>query len=250
LIAFDFDGTLSPIVPRPEDAALDPALSPLLERLRPAVGWLAVISGRDRDFLAARLKGMLMLGSYGLELPPELSPTGFPAGFQGERVRADLAAARGKLEAAVARYPGSRLEVKPWGLALHYRGAGADFDEARAAELATDVAERHGLKVQQGRLVLELKPGKEVDKGWAMRLLVQRLDPSAVVFAGDDLGDRPAWEAVRAMPLAGLAVGIKSPELPEDALADCNVVLTGRSELAPFMKAMIQAGELGDATSS
>jgi trehalose 6-phosphate phosphatase len=241
LIAFDFDGTLSPIVPRPEDAALDPALSSLLRRLDPAVGWLAVISGRSRDFLSAHLKGMLMLGSYGLELPPELSATGFPAGFDGDRVRAELAAAGGELEAAVGRHPGSRLEVKPWGLALHYRGAGTDFDKARAAALAADVAERHGLKVQPGRLVLELKPREVVDKGWAMRLLAECLDPSAVFFAGDDLGDGPAWEAVRAMPIPGLAVGIASPELPQDALAACNVVLKGREDLASLISALIEA---------
>lgn len=238
LIAFDFDGTLSPIVPRPEDAALDPALSPLLDRLGLVVGWLAVISGRNRDFLAARLHGMLILGSYGLELPAQLSSTGLPPGFPAERVQAELAAARRELAAAIARFPGSRLEVKPWGIALHYRGAGANFDEARAASLAAQVAQTHGLMVQPGRRVLELKPREAVDKGWAMRLLVDRLDPSAVVFAGDDLGDAPAWEAVRAMPVPGVAVGIASPELPADALGACQVVLEGRQGLGGLVTAL------------
>jgi trehalose-phosphatase len=183
----------------------------------------------------------MLLGSYGVELPPELSPTGFPEGFPAGAVRARLGAARQDLEGAISRFAGSRLEVKPWGLALHYRGAGPRFDEAAATSLAESVAAAHGLKVQRGRLVLELKPREAVDKGWAMRRLVEVLAPSAVVFVGDDLGDKAAWEATRDIDLPGLAVGIASPELPSDALAACNLVLPGREALAPFMKALVQA---------
>jgi trehalose 6-phosphate phosphatase len=246
-VAFDFDGTLAPIVPRPEDATLDPALTPVVERLRPLLGWLAVISGRDRAFLAQHVNGMLMLGSYGLELPSELSATGLPEGFPADAVRDRLDGARRELREELAGLPGSRLEVKPWGLALHYRGAGADFDEGRASMLVAEVGERNGLSVQPGRLVLELKPREIVDKGWALRLLLEHLGPSAVVFIGDDLGDRPAWEAVRASELPGLAVGIASPELPEDALAPCNVVLGSRGVLGTFLGGLISAAEEGRA---
>lgn len=187
---------------------------------------------------------MLMLGSYGLELPPELSATGLPDGFPAEAVRAKLAAARADLERAIARFPASRLEVKPWGLALHYRGAGPRFDGVAATRLVESVGGAHNLKVQPGRLVLELKPREAVDKGWAMGQLVEVLVPSAVVFVGDDMGDQAAWEAIRAMPIPALAAGIASPELPADALAACNLVLEGRGELAPLLEALIDAAEV------
>jgi trehalose-phosphatase len=205
---------------------------------------VAVVSGRDREFLGARLEGMLMLGSYGLELPPELSASGLPDGFPAEAVRTRLAAARADLERAIARFPGSRLEVKAWGLALHYRGAGPRFDEVAATSLVEAVGGAHNLKVQPGRFVVELKSREAVDKGWAMGLLVEKLVPSAVVFVGDDLGDKGAWEAVRAMPIPALATGIASPELPAGALAACNLVLGGRGELAPLMEALIDAAEV------
>ena len=76
-MAFDFDGTLSEIVPRSQDAVLDPALAPSLERIAKMVGYLAVISARDRATLARRLPAdWLTLGSYGLELPEAISASG------------------------------------------------------------------------------------------------------------------------------------------------------------------------------
>ncbi|MDQ6747835.1 MAG: trehalose-phosphatase [Candidatus Dormibacteraeota bacterium] len=245
LVAFDFDGTLAAIVDRPEDARLDPALATLLSRLAAAVGWVAVISGRNREFLADRVSGVLALGSYGLELPPEISSTGFPDGFRPAEARNRLAAARDELEARMPTLPGSRLEVKAWGLALHYRGAGADFDSTTTHQAADEVARRHGLKVQRGRLVIELKPAETVDKGWALRRLSRDLSPSAVVFAGDDLGDRPAWEAAGDLGVPALAVGIASAELPPGALHSCNLVLDRREELVPLIEAITRAAAAG-----
>src|SRR5947209_11222320 len=94
LVGLDFDGTLSPIVPRAEDARLAPELLPTLLRLRDVVGTVAVVSGRPRSYLAAQLPpGLLLVGSYGLELPEDLFPRGAPRQF-------DVAGARARLEAA------------------------------------------------------------------------------------------------------------------------------------------------------
>lgn len=230
---------------RPEDARLDPVIEPLLPRLKDAVGWLVVISGRDRMFLEDRVKGLLTIGSYGLELPKELAAPGLPGTFPAALVRGRLELARAELEAALV--PGSRLEVKPWGLALHYRGAGPGFDEPAARRLAENVAERNELVVQPGRLVMELKPREGVDKGWALALTAARLQPSAVVFIGDDLGDVPAWEATRQLGerIPSLAVAIASPELPRGALASCDLVLSDRALLAQFLQALLGRAEAG-----
>ena len=240
LVALDFDGTLAPIVARPEDARLDPALAPILQRVKDSVGWVAVISGRQRAFLEDRVPGVMSIGSYGLELPPELSRNGLPERFPANSVRGRLDVARLDLDAALV--PGARLEVKPWGLAIHYRGAGPGFDEAGALRLAEAVAERHDLDVQQGRLVIEIKPREAVDKGWALALLAARLQPSAVVFVGDDLGDVPAWEATRQLGarIPSLGVALASHELPRGALASCDLVLSDRALLGPFLEALLE----------
>jgi trehalose 6-phosphate phosphatase len=241
LIAFDFDGTLSPIVARPEDARLDPRLAPTLGQLREAVGWLAVISGRPRDFLLREAPGLLAIGSYGLELPEELSYSGLPERFDAAVARGRLEAAAGELE---GRLPaGARLERKPFGLAVHYRGAGTGLDAAALTREVAEVASRRQLELLSGRMVLELKPHEAVDKGWALGLLAARLEARAVVFCGDDMGDLPAWQATRQLGtrIPTLAVGIASAELPRSALDECDLVLSDRSQLSPFLSALLTA---------
>ncbi|MFN2462372.1 MAG: trehalose-phosphatase [Candidatus Dormibacteria bacterium] len=244
LVGLDFDGTLAAIVARPEDAAVDRDLLPSLERLQRAVGTVAVISGRPRSFLDTQLPGVLALGSYGMELPPGFSHTGAPESFDGEAALDQLAAARRSL---LERLPqGTRLESKPYGVVLHYRGADAGFDQGRALELMADVAREHHLELVRGRLVIELKPYGPTDKGRALAMLAERLEASAVVFVGDDLGDIPAWEATRQMSerIPALSVGIASTEVPEEQMAICDLVLADRVQLAALLDAVATRAEL------
>ncbi|MHB8510408.1 MAG: trehalose-phosphatase [Candidatus Dormibacteria bacterium] len=234
-MAFDFDGTLSEIVLRPDEAELDPALAIELERSRPLVLAIAVVSGRDQQALSRLLPPhWLAFGSYGLELPPSLAPSGFPPGFDAEATRTRLRAARVRLEALLPRLPAVRLEVKTLGLAMHLRGAPGTPPGLEGAlhEIAVD----SGLELTPGRLVYELRPRGLVDKGWVLRFMVDALSPSAVVYAGDDLGDIPAWEALRQLPggIAALSVGVASSETSPRVLQACDLVLAARSELLSF----------------
>ncbi|HEV3230703.1 MAG TPA: trehalose-phosphatase [Candidatus Dormibacteraeota bacterium] len=290
---FDFDGTLSEIVARPEDARLDPRLLAPLERLRRTRGQIAVVSGRDRATLTGLLPdGWAALGSYGLELPPELAASGHPEGFAAGAARAALAAAEGELRALLAGAPpdagvtpnagatagagiatplhappdatapaspiaAARLEVKAWGVALHFRGSGAMPGPAALARVE-DLARRRGLALHPGRLVWELRPAAAVDKGWAVRFLAQRLSPAALLCFGDDLGDLPAFAATRALAthaagvpppgspagaaLPAAAIGVASAEVPAERLrAACDIVLPDRQALVKFCEAL--AGE-------
>jgi trehalose 6-phosphate phosphatase len=243
LLAFDFDGTLSEIVPHPDDAFLDPVLKPLLKRLQDVVGHLAVVSGRDRAALASRLPpSWLALGSYGLELPPALSPSGYPPGFDPRAAGEAVERAGRELAVLARRWPGARLETKTWGRALHFRGAaGTVFHEPRTFDAVAAVAQGLGLETSRGRMVIEVRP-KGADKGGAITYLAQRLEPSAIVFAGDDLGDVPAWEALRRLSrsMPTLAVGVASAEVDRGSMAVCDLVLEGRPALPGFLRGLQQ----------
>ncbi len=246
-MAFDFDGTLSEIVPRPEDAVLDPALAPALERLADLVGYMAVISARDRDTLTRLVPpGWLALGSYGLELPESISASGYPDGFDPVAARASLDATEHDLAALVSRWPAARLELKTWGMAIHFRGGAEDvFADVGTFAAIETLAAAQGCRAVAGRLVIEVEPIGAVNKGWAVRYLVERLTPSAVTFTGDDLGDVAAWKAVGELAgtMPALACGIESPELVPAALESCDVVLAGRGGLTGLLGRLIQLAE-------
>jgi trehalose 6-phosphate phosphatase len=119
--------------------------------------------------------------------------------------------------AAAGAGDGTGVWVEDKGLALvvHTRPA-ADPDGAlaRLTGPVRALAERHGLAVHPGRAVLEIRSSTE-DKGGTVRQLVAERRPTAILFAGDDLGDLPAFAAVeelRAAGLPGLTVASRSDE--------------------------------------
>jgi trehalose 6-phosphate phosphatase len=242
LIAMDFDGTLAPIVADPAAARPHPAATPALTRLAPLVGTLAVITGRPAE-VAVRLAGfeaipgMIVLGHYGwdhwedgvLTSPP--SPPG-------------VATARARLPELLAAAPdGTWVEDKGHALAVHTRRAAdpAGALEQLAGPLARLAAET-GLACEPGRLVLELRP-RGIDKGSALSLLATKRNSGPLLFAGDDLGDLTAFEAVRSLRAAGhpgLAVWSASAEVTELArLAD--LVVDGPAGVSALLGALADA---------
>jgi trehalose 6-phosphate phosphatase len=209
LLAFDFDGVLAPIVADPAAARAHPWAAPALARLAPLVGSVVVITGRPAAVAVeygglAGIDGLIVLGQYGLErwesgklIAPEPSPG-------VAEVRAKLPRV---LEAAGAP-PGVFIEDKGHALAVHTRRA-AEPEVAleRLRSLLVALAERHGLVVEPGRFVLELRP-PGMDKGVALRAIVTERGAGAVLFAGDDLGDLPAFDAVEALRAEGIS-GVK-----------------------------------------
>lgn len=205
LIALDFDGTVAPIVADPERARAHPDAVPALARLAGRVAVIAVITGRPAE-VAVRLggfadhpelSGLIVLGAYGAErwdaATGELrTPPPHPG----------VAAARAELP-ELAAPAGAFIEDKGNALAVHTRRAAdpAGAFEALREPLAR-LAERHGLHVEPGRLVLELRPGG-MDKGVALTALARETGAGSVLYAGDDLGDLPAFAAVADLAAAG-----------------------------------------------
>ncbi|MES9539188.1 MULTISPECIES: trehalose-phosphatase [unclassified Actinomadura] len=224
VLGFDFDGTLAPIVPDPASARAHPDAAPALARLAPLVGSLLIVTGRPAAVAVEYggfegIDGLVVLGQYGLErwesgtlTVPEPPP--------------GVAEARAKLPgvlAAAGAPPETFVEDKGQALAVHTRRcAEPQVALDRLRSILAALAERTGLSVEPGRYVLELRP-PGMDKGKALRSFVDDRSPrpSAVLFAGDDLGDLAAFDAVdelRAEGVPGVLVCSGSTEVT--ALAD------------------------------
>ncbi|MFD9074155.1 trehalose-phosphatase [Streptomyces lasiicapitis] len=228
VIALDFDGTLAAIVPDPERARAHPGAVPALAALAPKVRSVAVVTGRPAS-VAVRYGGLagvpglehlVVLGHYGAERWDAVSTV-----VQAADPHPGVAAVRAELPGfldAIGAWRGTWIEEKGRAVAVHTRRARdpqAAFDALRGP--LGELAARHGLSVEPGRLVLELRP-PGVDKGVALVDYVREMGAESVLYAGDDLGDIPAFAAVEKLrtdgEVRGLLVCSGSPEVTE--LAD------------------------------
>jgi len=246
VLAFDFDGTLAPIVPDPEQARAHPAAVPALATLAPKVASVAVVTGRPAG-VAVRYGGfagvpglehLVVLGHYGAERWDAVSGTvNAPAPHPGvAAVRAELPGCLDRIGA----WQGTWIEEKGRAVAVHTRRASdpqAAFEALR--EPLTDLATRHGLIVEPGRMVLELRP-PGMDKGVALLEYVREIGAESVLYAGDDLGDLPAFAAVdklRSDGIPGLLVCSGSSEVAE--LADrADLVVDGPPGVVRLLSAL------------
>jgi trehalose 6-phosphate phosphatase len=196
-LVLDFDGVLSPIVEDPTASALPDRTAEALRELSRHLGLLAVISGRPVAFLEDRIPipGVPLLGSYGLERSDDGVRRLDPA---AAKWTAQVGDASRLLRALLADAPGLRVEEKPVSVAVHWRQA-PDHDAAAAEvrRVTARLADETGLRLEPGKLVEELRPPVDVDKGSALAGLLDAskyLTTSA--YAGDDLGDAPALQRV------------------------------------------------------
>ncbi|GHH46691.1 trehalose-phosphatase [Streptomyces candidus] len=248
LVALDFDGTLADIVADPEQARAHADAVPALAALAPRVAAVAIVTGRPAA-VAVRYGGfaqvpgldhLTVLGHYGAERWDAATGTvRAPAPHPGiAAVRAELP---GVLDTHGA-WRGTWVEEKGQAVAVHTRRASdpqAAFDALRGP--LTELAVRHGLIVEPGRMVLELRP-PGIDKGVALTDLVHEVGATSVLYAGDDLGDLPAYGAVeklRSEGVPGLLVcsGTAVPELGSRA----DLLLDGPAEIAGLLGALADA---------
>jgi trehalose 6-phosphate phosphatase len=241
LIALDFDGTLAPIVADPAQARALPAAVTALRAIAPMTGTVAIITGRPAQEAVeygalAEIPGIVVLGHYGRQRwrGGKLSAPPPPPGLATARERLP-----GVLAAASAP-DGTWTEDKGDALAVHTRRTAdpAGVLEHIAAPLLR-LAAATGLLAEPGRFVIELRP-PGADKGIALKTLAAEQARSAVMFCGDDLGDRPAFTAVRelrATGLPGVSVCSGSAEVPELA-AETDLVVAGPAGVAALLTAL------------
>ena len=230
VVGLDFDGTLAPFVADPAAAWIHPRGPEVLERLAARVRSIAVITGRPArqvvelgrlEQVADRLpeeSSLQVLGQYGNERWDSRSRA-----FVSPDEPPGLAALREELPTLLEleRARDAFVEEKGLAIAVHTRRL-PDPQEAfvRLEEALADAAERHGLALEPGRLVLELRaPG--MHKGLALRTVVSECDAGGVLFTGDDLGDLEAFEAARDLRYQGLpALLVCSGSDEQQALAE------------------------------
>ena len=190
IIASDYDGCVSPIVSRPEDAVPDPASTAALAAAAELPGtWAALVSGRARSDLAA-LSGLhdpvTLVGSHGAEFE-----TGFDTPLTATQTSL-LAEVVAEIESIAARFAGTSVETKPASTALHVRNA-SDEDARAALALAVEgPASWTGVHVTHGKAVIELAV-IETSKGHALDRLRARVNAQAVLYLGDDITDEKAF---------------------------------------------------------
>ena len=234
LVAVDYDGTLAPIVSDPADAVPAPGAVEALAAL--PVGRTAVVTGRPAEVVVALgglavVPGLVVMGQYGVERWADGVLTS-PAPAPG------IAVARLDLAELVAR-AGAALEDKGLSLVVHTRNAPPGALE-QLREPVEDVGRRTGLEVHSGRMVLELRP-PGFDKRGALLAVADPL-PSAVLFAGDDVGDAAAFDAVdelRARGVPGLTVFSDSAEGPPALRERADLVVDGPPGVVELLRALV-----------
>ncbi len=209
-VAADYDGTLTPIVDHPSQAALPERAQGVLQGLARLPGMrLAILSGRTLEDLerCVPLGGIFLSGVSGIEIRDEEGRREICVSGDDElpaRLKAEL-------QEWIARFPGSWIEDKRFSYALHYRAVAPALQPAFGAGVRRRVHE-HASRAAliHGKRVFEVMPIKARDKSFAIeRWLEQLPDRSVSFFFGDDSNDEPAHERVRRN--GGIAVAVGRP---------------------------------------
>ncbi|HET7034685.1 MAG TPA: trehalose-phosphatase [Thermomicrobiaceae bacterium] len=241
----DIDGTISRIAARPEAAVVEPEAIAALAELSRQLELVAAITGRSAEEAARMLAvpGVVVVGNHGLE---RLDLSGLSV---ADAARPHMEAIAAVMRELADQPPALGLVFEPKGASgsIHFRGA-TDPGAARAAILRRlePLAARHGLRVTEGRMVLELRPPVAIDKGSALRDLVALFQLRSVVMLGDDVTDVDAMRALSRLRdaggLAGCSVGVLAAETPAELLAAADVVIDGVESTVALLRELAQAG--------
>jgi trehalose 6-phosphate phosphatase len=227
----DYDGTLVPLARRPELATATPKLRETVARLSGLMP-VAVVSGRGREDVSQMLgvDGIAYAGSHGFDIRDaggqDLS------GDIGAPYRSALQAAAAALTDALAPIEGAFLEDKTYSIAIHYREAAPDTHPMIREAVDAEVARRDQLKRTGGKMIHELRPDIDWDKGTAVIRVMDALGLTAEtalpIYIGDDETDEDAFRAIR-----DTGIGIRVGEDEGETLARYR--LTRPADVSDFL---------------
>jgi trehalose-phosphatase len=218
VVFLDYDGTLTPIRDRPEEAVISDSMREAVQRLAERIP-VIVVSGRDRAVVQhlMGLDNLIVAGDHGFDV---WSPTGgaiqHEEGASFVHLLRDVEAT---LDVELAHIPGVLIEPKKFSVAIHYRLV-SEEQRPRVKEIVDATLNEHPkeLKVTPGKMVFEIQPKLDWDKGKAVLYLLKtlNLDRGDVVpiYLGDDITDEDAF---RALIGRGIGIVVGSANDPENA---------------------------------
>ncbi len=235
VLFFDFDGTLAPVLDDPTAVQPAPKVLAAINALAAVVQRVAIVSARPVEFLRdhfGSLADVDLYGLYGLEHSHGSGETVTEAAaLPWIPTMAELA------DQARAELPdGALVEYKRLSVALHYRTAPQLAETVEA--WGRDRAEQMGLRVQAGRMVLELKPPVDRDKGMVITEVVR--SAGGAWYFGDDVSDIKAFAALRARAAAdpdffGVCVAVANPETGDEVSNAADLTIASPEALGDFL---------------
>jgi trehalose-phosphatase len=217
-VFLDYDGTLTPIVDRPEDAVISDGMRDAVRRLARRQS-VCVVSGRDRKVVQQLmgLEDLIVAGSHGFDI---WSPSGGAiqrvVGAEFDSLLAEVTA---QLRDRLGSVPGALIEPKRSSVAVHYRLV-EEPERARVKAIVDETLAAHpeSLKLTPGKMVFELQPKIDWDKGKAVLHLLEALgldgDDVMPLYIGDDITDEDAFASIADR---GLGILVAEPDASEDA---------------------------------
>lgn len=222
-IFLDYDGTLSPIVPRPEDAIISDEMKETLKKLA-RLFTVAIVTGRDKkdvenlvglhELVYAGSHGYIITGPGGLFMEHEDSKKIIP---QLDRIEKEIE------KELKEQTEGTQLDRKRYAIGVHYRNARPE-DEKVVFEIVNKLIDKHkGFKTGEGKKIIEIKPDLDWHKGKAVEWILKALKLSdrkdvIPVFIGDDITDEDAFETLKDKGIGILVGGHGKPTAAEYAL--------------------------------
>lgn len=239
----DVDGTISPIVPHPDDAVVSERSKALLAALDKHLTLTGVISGRAAADIHQRVGVPILIyvGNHGLErwvngqVQPDPTVEPYLSSIQG---------AKQEIEGHLR--PHMWVEDKIATLSVHYRQA--DDPDRIARDLTPQmqyIADTHGLRFFEGRRIFEIRPPLAINKGTAFRHLIDEYDLDAAIYIGDDVTDADALRAARDLRSAGtcyaLGVGVESDATPPVVSETSDLSASGISDVESLLAWLLSA---------
>jgi trehalose-phosphatase len=239
----DLDGTLSHIVDVPNNARMSGENAKLLNALAAVEVLIAIISGRGVEDLAKRVDivGAILIGNHGMERWVDGKAV---VAEETMAFRPQLAGIRAELEKIEEK--GLRLEDKQASIALHYRQVGEPaLFRNKELEKLEGLAEKYALAFSEGRMIFEFKAALAINKGSALRSIVEENNLGALFYIGDDVTDISALKMIQNMrsegQVRGYGIGVKSAEGNQAVIEAADYVAEGVEDVEAFLVWLLDA---------
>ena len=237
----DFDGTLTPVAEQPDLAVISESMRDIVAALAERCP-VTIVSGRDRADVRRRvgLDTLFYAGSHGFDIA---GPADRPVRHQeGTEFTAELEAVEGKLRAALEGVKGVLVEPKTASLSVHYRLVQPAHRATVERAVKRVLADHAGLRVQVGKMIFEVQPRLDWNKGSAVLWLLRTLGldgPDVVpVYIGDDITDEDAFAAVKGIGI-GVFVDGRDETDPGRATA-ADYLVEGPAEVGLLLRFLIE----------